>query len=60
MVDTGKSGDFIIKKETMIKKNKHEIASVYEIEKGVSRTTEVIVYVETWKRFLWSSAQSYP
>ena len=35
MVDTGK-GDFIIKKETMIKKNTHEINKVYDIEKGVT------------------------
>ena len=37
MVDTGKD-QFIIKKETMIKKNTLDIHSVYDMETGVSQS----------------------
>jgi hypothetical protein len=37
--------DLIIKKETMIKKNAHDINDIYDIDKGVSIRDKAIFYL---------------
>jgi len=47
MVEQG--NDFVIKKETMIKKNLHDIKEVYEMESVVSLTLFTNFYLRNWE-----------
>ena len=49
--------EFSIKKETMIKKNLHDIKEVYEMESSVTYFPQLSL--ETWKWLLRCSAQSH-
>ena len=57
--------DVIIKKETMIKKNNHDINEIYDIDKGVSvfMRKNIFIYlcitVESWKWIIRCCSQSY-
>ena len=56
MVEKG-GQDFAIKKETMIKKNIHDIKEIYEMDSAVSL---LFTSTETRKWVIRSGAQSYP